>query len=293
MKKDSEENILYDENEKKSNSFFRKLFFVIVLIISLTVVYAKYIGTSGLILKDYYINNENIPNGYTGFKIAHFSDFHYNKVTGMDKLKTLVKKVNETKPDLIVFTGDFIDKNYSLTDSEATNITNELTKMNSTYGKYFITGNHDVKCKSYNKIFEDANFISLDDTYELIFNKNNEAILLAGLNNDSNGLWLNDVIQKHNVSYKILLMHKPDTFDDIKQYNFNLVLAGHSHNGQIRLPIYGAILTPKGAKKYYKPHYKIDNTDMYISSGIGNTVIDYRLFNRPSFNIYRLNKIGS
>ena len=88
-------------------------------------------------------------------------------------------------------------------------------------------------------------------------------------------------------------MHKPDTFDDIKQYNFNLVLAGHSHNGQIRLPIYGAILTPKGAKKYYKPHYKIDNTDMYISSGIGNTVIDYRLFNRPSFNIYRLNKIGS
>ena len=113
--------------------------------------------------------------------------------------------------------------------------------------------------------------------------------MLSGTNYNSDLNYLNDLFTKELPSYKINIMHTPDTFDDIKNYNFNLVLAGHSHNGQVDLPFYGAIYTPKGAKKYYKPYYKIDNTDLYISSGIGTSNYNFRLFNRPSFNLYRLN----
>ena len=76
----------------------------------------------------------------------------------------------------------------------------------------------------------------------------------------------------------------------IKKYNYDLVLAGHSHNGQIALPVYGAVFTPENAKEYYKPYYKIDNTLFYISSGVGTTKFDYRFLNKPSFNLYRILK---
>ena len=65
-------------------------------------------------------------------------------------------------------------------------------------------------------------------------------------------------------------------------------MAGHSHNGQVRLPFIGAIVKNQGAKKYYNEYYKIKNTDLYISGGIGTSTLPFRLFNRPNINFYRL-----
>ena len=96
---------------------------------------------------------------------------------------------------------------------------------------------------------------------------------------------------ENDVNYKIILVHEPDISDSIvDNYTVNLILAGHSHNGQVRLPIIGAIYTPPGAKKYYDEHYMIDDTNLYISSGIGVSSVNYRLWNRPSINFYRINK---
>ena len=99
--------------------------------------------------------------------------------------------------------------------------------------------------------------------------------------------------QNENISYKIILTHEPDITDEIikKDNSVNLVLAGHSHNGQIRLPLIGALTTPNEAKKYYDNYYKIGNTHLYVSSGIGVSKVNFRLFNRPSINFYRINKI--
>ena len=73
-------------------------------------------------------------------------------------------------------------------------------------------------------------------------------------------------------------------------YQVNLILAGHSHNGQVRLPFIGAIYTPIGAKKYYDNYYNVSGTKLYISSGIGVSTTNYRLWNHPSINFYRINK---
>ena len=95
----------------------------------------------------------------------------------------------------------------------------------------------------------------------------------------------------NNLDYRIILVHEPDISNDIvDNYNVSLILAGHSHNGQIRLPIIGALYTPPYAKEYYDEHYLIDGTNLYISSGIGVSTINYRLWNRPSMNFYRINK---
>ena len=94
-----------------------------------------------------------------------------------------------------------------------------------------------------------------------------------------------------DISYKIILAHEPDITKDITtNYQVNLILAGHSHGGQIRLPLIGALYTPPYSKEYYEGHYKINDTNLYISSGIGVSTVNYRLWNRPSINFYRLYK---
>jgi predicted MPP superfamily phosphohydrolase len=83
-------------------------------------------------------------------------------------------------------------------------------------------------------------------------------------------------------------MHTPDTIIKVEKYNFDLVLAGHSHNGQVRLPYIGAIITPLGSKKYHEDHYKVNDSQLFISGGLGISTISFRFFNKPSFNLYRL-----
>ncbi len=287
-KKIKEDNEQFINDEEKESFFLRKLFFTLILIIVLVIIYSRYIATSGLIIKEYTIKNNNLPKSFNGLKIAHFSDFHYGSTTNLDNLKIMVKQINLSKPDIIIFTGDFFDKNINVSDKDINNIKNELFKLKSTYGKYYITGNHDLKFNNYENLFNESNFINLNDNFDLIYNKNNDYILLTGTSYNSDFKFLDNILNEQTSSYKINIMHKPDDYDNIKKYNYDLVLAGHSHNGQITLPIYGAVYTPNGAKKYYKPYYKLDNTDMYISSGIGTSKFKFRLFNRPSFNLYRI-----
>ena len=75
---------------------------------------------------------------------------------------------------------------------------------------------------------------------------------------------------------------------DLKQYNIDLFLSGHSHNGQVRIPFIGAVVKPIGAKVYYDEYYQVDETELYISSGIGTSALDFRFLNKPSINLYRL-----
>ncbi len=288
MKKNIEiEEDIFDEEEKES-SILRKIFFILILTIVILIIYSRYIATSGLIIKEYNVKNNNLPESFNGLKIAHFSDFHYGRTTNINNLKYLVKQINLSKPDIIFFTGDFIDKDVKINEKDLNNIKLELNKLESTYGKYYVFGNHDLKFEESASIFNESNFIDLNDKYDIICNSNNDKILISGLSYNSNYEFLKDINMSEMPKYKINIMHKPDAYDDISNYNFNLILAGHSHNGQITLPFYGAIYTPNGAKKYYKPYYKLNETDMYISSGIGTSSFNYRLFNRPSFNFYRI-----
>ena len=84
------------------------------------------------------------------------------------------------------------------------------------------------------------------------------------------------------------MLHEPDYIDQIGYEDYDLILAGHSHNGQVRVPFIGAVVLPVGAKKYYKEHYDLGDTKLYISSGIGTSTLNFRLFNRPSINFYRI-----
>ncbi len=285
-------------NEEKKKHPIIKFIIIFILIIAAILLYSRFIATKGLVTKEYKITSSSIQDNFHGFKIVHISDVHYGRTTDKKDLNNMVKEVNLLKPDIVVLTGDLIDRDTKLDDDLKGEISEVLSSINANVGKYAISGNHDSNFSEWESIINDSGFKNLNDTYELIYNDGYTPILLAGLSSNLNNQV--DITERYNKIleysnnenikelYKILLIHEPDYINNIDYSNFNLILAGHSHNGQVRLPFIGGIILPNGAKKYYKEHYKINNTDLYISSGIGTSGISFRLFNKPSINFYRL-----
>lgn len=278
-------------------------FLMLLLFFGFITLYSRFIGTTGLKIKEYKITNEKLPSSFYGLKIVHISDLHYGRTVNTKQLDKVVKEINLLKPDVIVLTGDLLDQEESLTDQDILDLTKLLSKLNTTIGKFAIAGEDDFDSDAWSTIIKESNFVNLNDTYELIYFQDQEPILIAGLSTNLKGtknakdkiLPINDYIASiqnnediHIPHYKILLMHEPDYVDQITPDNFDLILAGHSHNGQIRFPFLGAIIKPVGAKTYYDEYYQLNQTDFYISSGLGTSEFDFRLWNRPSINFYRL-----
>lgn len=266
---------------------------LIFLVFTMTLLWARFIGTSGLKVKEYKVTYNNLPEEYHGLKIAHFSDLHYYSNIKEKELKNIVNNINKLKPDIVIFSGDlFTEKKIKIDLNKMTEILNEI-ECNL---KYAVTGNHDIsKLKDFKNVMNNSGFKILENEYELIYLNSYKPILLLGLNSSiNNSINIEDRFNAINdtlnidTSLNILLLHEPDYIDNINHEKFNLILSGHSHGGQVRLPLIGKIYTPKGAKKYYDEYYKVKNSDLYVSSGLGSTLYNIRLFNKPSINFYRI-----
>ena len=286
--------------KKEKHFSILKLIIFIILIIALIIAYGFLIEPKLITVKEHKITVNNLPDNFNGFKIVHISDLHYGRMFDEDRLKKLVNSINEQKPDIVVLTGDLIDKDTNMTIDEANKISAELNKINSTSGKYAISGNNDLKFDEWTNIITNGGFIDLNNTYDTIYKDGYQNIFIAGSSTLQDKQSINDKVKtsidylnsfdKNGPVYKILLLHEPDVIDDINVNPFDLILAGHSHAGQVRLPFIGAIYLPDGAKKYYESYYKLKNSDLYISNGLGVSDFNFRLFNTPSYNLYRIVK---
>ena len=255
------------------------LFFIIILF--LLFIYARYINTKGLVVHERAIISENMNGDYNGFKIIHFSDIHYGRTTFEDDLKKLVEEINMLKPDIIVFTGDLFDYK-SISDKDVELMIKYLSKLEARLFKFAVIGDYDQKyLNEYQTIMKKSNFILLDNSSKLIYDNSSIPINIVGLTNT------NEINELYNTSYfTITLVHQPDIIKDI--HNSNLVLAGHSMGGQIKIPFIGGMIKKEGAREYIDDYYEVNEQKLYISNGIGTENISFRLFNKPSITLYRL-----
>ena len=273
--------------------------FIVLLFIGI-LLYGSFISPNIITEKEYKIKVDNLTDNFDGFKIIHISDILYGKNFNKENLINLVEKINEANPDIIVLTGDLISKNTKLKANEADEITNILNKINSSSGKYAIIGDNDYKFDEWTNIIKNSGFINLNNTYDTIYKEGYNYLFIAGASSFADKASINDkltptleylnTLEKNPPLYTILLMHEPDYIDDLNNNPFNLVLAGHSLGGTVNLPIYGPLYKKDGAKKYNINHYKVENSDIYISTGLGTEGYKFRLFNKPRINIYRLTK---
>lgn len=270
---------------------------IVVLIITSFYLYSRYIGTKGIKVNEIGLK-EDITDNFDGLKIVHISDINYGSTIDQDYLINLVEEINEVKADIVVFTGNLISSEYDITTEEIDEITSILNNIDSTIGKYAISGFNDLKLENYNIILENIGFKNISNSYDLIYKDNLDYIMISGISSISDNIGLDYKLSKHyeyilnnpdNLPiYNILLIHEPDSLSNINTDDFNLILGGYSLNGQINLPFTGGLIRLDNAKEYPKLNYQINDTKVFISNGIGTSNLKIRLNNRPSFNFYRI-----
>lgn len=295
--KSKRKKIIKEEQKEKRNKMISitfKIILWIIISISLIFITLRYIGNCGLVVKESSLVYSKLPESFHGLKIIQFTDLHYGTTVDTAKLKKIVKKINSIEPDIIVFTGDLIDRHYAIKKEEQEEVKQLLNEMKASLGKYAVQGNHDKN--NFDSIMKDTDFIILNNSYDLIYKESYSPILITGIGSST----LKNVdIEKafhyfedennNKDIFVISLMHEPDNIDNIlEKYNIDLAFAGHSHNGQVRLPFTKALVKVAGAKKYYEAEYTINNSKLFISGGIGTSNYPFRLFNHPSINLIRL-----
>lgn len=269
----------------------KKVLFVFIIVLSLILIDGFFINTSGFIVKEETINVNNLPDSFINFKIMQISDTLIKSSDDLKRIKDVVKKVNSYKPDIIVFTGDLLDSKNKLSDSDIKTLTSYLSNLECDLYKYAVIGDNDLNnIDTYKSILDDAKFNILDNASTLLFYKDKMPIKLSGITNTDNLSESLDISDNIDTALNIVLTHYSDNFNDLKNENIDLVLAGNSLHGQINIPFYGGLIKFKGSSKYVNEYYKENDKELYISSGIGTNNINFRLFNKPSINLYILDK---
>ncbi|MBE6153713.1 MAG: metallophosphoesterase [Firmicutes bacterium] len=285
-----------DKYRKNKIIVFFKILLYIIIFCLLVLLWARFISTSGLKVNEIKIVDQKLSESFHGFKIVHFSDVHYGKTIDKNSLEKIVDKINLIKPNLVLFTGDLLDKDIKITDSVINELSNILNKIESSHGKYAVKGNHDYTSDSFIEIMQRSEFNVLENSYDLVYNDVNEYIYLGGLSSsikteidyEKTTEYFKDENVNKNI-FSIMLLHEPDNIDKLLEYqSVNLALSGHSHGGQIRLPIIGPVFKIQGAIKYPNNYYKVNDTNLYVSYGLGTSNYPFRFMNKPSINFYRL-----
>lgn len=255
-------------------------------------------GNTALELNTYTITSDRVPNAFNGYRIAHISDLHNAQMgDGNEKLLSLLREVS---PDIICITGDLID-------SRNTDIDIALAfaeKAMEIAPCYYVTGNHEARVAEYDVLrngLMDLGVIVLEDE-RLELECTGEAIMLVGVNDPSyqtDYLFgdaetvmqskLQELMDK-NDPFTVLLSHRPELFEIYVECEADLVLTGHAHGGQFRLPFVGGLAAPNQGlfPKYDAGLYTEGNTNMIVSRGIGNSILPFRFNNRPEVILIEL-----
>lgn len=281
--------------KKEGHKRFRwlKILIFCFLFFLTIILYARYIEPTHLIVNEENVINTNLPTSFYGYKIVQLSDIHYKTTITKKELKNTVKMINRIKPNIVVITGDLLDNTIEYNETDKSTLIDLLNNIDGKY-KYIITGDHD-KHDLFQEVITQTDFKLLDNNYDIIYNGDYDPILIGGISTRTDGknidektMEIDKAIIDNKTTYNILIMHEPNLIEKINHNNYQLVLAGHTHNGQINVPGIKKLLIPTKDNKYTKTYYKLDNTDLYISPGIGTSNIKARLFNSPTINLYRL-----
>ncbi len=241
------------------------------------------------------IVNKKIPVEFDGFKVAHVSDLHNHQWE-----EKLINKIKKENPDIIAITGDLVDS--SKTDFDiALQFIQEANKIAPIY---YVTGNHEAWLENYNNLKESLEkaSVNLMDGQALFIENGNSKIQILGIqdpdfvermdNGNTQGdmvrIKTNEILDKNY--FNIVLSHRAEHFKQYVNVGADLVLTGHAHGGQVRIPFLGGLVAPNQGffPEYTAGLYNEKNTDMVVSRGLGNSIIPVRINNMPELIMIEL-----
>jgi predicted MPP superfamily phosphohydrolase len=234
-----------------------------------------------------------LPDVFNGFTILHVSDLH-NCMFG-DEQSLLIQYTKEIAPDIIVITGDLIDR-------RRININAAMAYVSAAAyiaPVYYVAGNHEMKCGAYDVLSQrlrNCGVHVLDNRRDMIV-RGGAKIAVAGVLDPT---FVSDTVYNETIGkltqgisaeYKILLAHRPD-MHVFSMHDIDLVFCGHAHGGQFRLPLVGGLYAPGQGifPKYTSGLHTENGTSMVVSRGLGNSLFPFRLFNRPELIVVTLKR---
>lgn len=243
-----------------------------------------YFERHSVAVKQYTITVPDLPREFEGFTILHLTDLH-SKEFGSDQGR-LLKLINQQSFDMVAITGDFVDKRNPSEQPALSLIDGLITKP-----VFFVPGNHEwsTDFRIRPALVDHGVKILLNANFK--YTKGNSHIWIAGVDDPySHRDDLDKALSEVDSQPKILLAHAPNIFQKAIEADANLVLVGHTHGGQVRLPLIGAIVAPGQGyfPKYDYGQFVANNTNMIINCGLGESVLPIRFYNRPEIVLVKL-----
>lgn len=288
----------YDKKNEVKTKSIRSAILILIVLIFISVFYGSFIEPQKLAVTNVYVDLGKTPQK-ENIKIAFISDLHVGPYKQEKYLTKVVDKIIELKPDAVLLGGDFIqDKEF-----EAKYLS-PLKNLADKFPIFAVTGNHEFKVGHENdshytdktgllrKLFNEWNIPILDNANRIL-TIGGSNIAICGIEDIWTGR-ANLTEAEANITAaipKILLVHNPDVILDKQSADFNLILSGHTHAGQFRLPWIGPIvpIPDKLGRAYDYGLFKRQNNYLYISSGLGETGARARLFSEPEIAVINLN----
>jgi Predicted phosphohydrolases len=231
-------------------------------------------------------------NERTPLNVVQISDLQVSEYYETNRLDKVIEKVNAQKPDILLFTGDLFD-NYSKYPEQRAPMIEKLKAFKANIGKYAVWGNHDYgggAVRVYEDVMSAGGFTVLRNQGETLTLSDGRQVFLGGLDDSllGNPSVSDTLTYRQNYDYAITMTHEPDVADAFIGTDTQLVLAGHSHGGQVWIPFYP--IKNVLAEKYTRGLYQLDAiTQLYVNTGIGTTSIHARFGVIPEvtqFTIY-------
>lgn len=274
---------------KKKLSFFSIVLFLIVLAGSAALVDAYWIEPNWLQTEQVVIHDPELAHVLEGIRVVQISDIHLQGGIGKRE-KDLIAQVNALKPDLLFITGDFFsDKQKWELEAEVTALFELIRSFKTTTGIFGVLGNYDnpLNDPAIMKEFKAAGIDILVNENRAVALPNNKILYLAGFHDSWNKRarlkTFNGIPPGVPV---VLLAHDPDNLGEAIAAGVNLVLAGHTHGGQIGIPF--LVEKSKSANKssFMRGLFDAGKTKMYVNRGIATTHIPIRFLNRPEITVF-------
>lgn len=273
----------------------------IVTILILMIIGIAY-GNADLEIYKYNVKSGDIPSAFDNFRISQVSDLHNSEFgKNNEKLITMLKR---TDADIIAITGDMIDSRHTDVDVAVS----FAEKAVDIAPVYYVNGNHESRvAKEYEELKQGLTEagVTILENESVDITIGEKTITLIGINDPTFPMKLVDDTMGQNVAhqlvsvvpendnYKVLLAHRPEYFA-VYAGNVDLVLSGHAHGGQFRIPFVGGLVAPGQGffPEYYEGSHIKDNTEMIVSRGIGNSIFPFRINNKPEIVVAELTKIA-
>lgn len=260
------------------------------------VLYSGEIARHELDIVNRTIGIRDLPSAFDGFRIVQISDIHLDEFTESYFLERVVQRVNDLKADLVVLTGDFVTRG-SVTFFAAHHAAfrcAEILRMLTAPQIFAVLGNHDVAVNASLVIEALTRFrIPVLVNQHVAIERGDSRLWLGGLEDPGTSHPdMNLTVPESPDGPVILMAHEPDYADMVIRHPrgklVDLMLAGHSHGGQVRLPLAGPLILPPMGQKYIQGYFRFDQMQLYVNRGIGTVGLPFRLNCPPEVTVLTL-----